>query len=113
MLNIGLGEMIVVAGACLIVIGPRRLPEAARFVGHLYARLGRQVATVRSEIRKEMELEDIRRAMRETEESVRQAGQQISQPVESLAAEADRQPEDDCKDEHSSAGQPVGGSSRS
>ena len=106
MLNIGFGEMIVIAGACLIVIGPKRLPSTARFVGHLYARVTRQVASVRSEIKKEMDLEDMRRDLRETEQAVRQAGREISEPIGQLAEQARLAPEDAAPEPEQGAGRP-------
>ena len=108
MLNIGFGEMVVIAGACLIVIGPKRLPATARFIGHLYARLVRQATSVRSEIRKEIELEDMRREMRATEDAARQVGREIREPVEQIAAKArleiEQHPEDPLADEKDRTG---------
>ncbi|MCY4325491.1 MAG: Sec-independent protein translocase protein TatB [Betaproteobacteria bacterium] len=93
MLNIGFGEMVVIAGAALIVIGPERLPATARFVGHLYGRLMRQAASVRAEIKKEMDIEDMRRTMRETEQAARQAVEEVREPVAEIADQARLEPE--------------------
>ena len=71
MFNISFGEVVVVAVIGLIVIGPKRLPEAARFVGHLLSRVQRQVADVKSDIRREMDLEDLKSIQREYESAAR------------------------------------------
>ena len=60
MFNISFGEVFIIAVIGLAVIGPKRLPETARFVGHLVSRLQRQAASVKNDIRREMELEDIK-----------------------------------------------------
>ena len=45
----------------LIVIGPERLPGVARTVGHLVGRLQRYVADVKSDINREVELDELRK----------------------------------------------------
>ena len=60
MLNISFGEIFIIVVIGLIVIGPQRLPETARFVGHLLSRVQRQVSGIKSDIRREMALEDLK-----------------------------------------------------
>ena len=61
MFSFSFGEIFVIAAVGLIVIGPERLPEAARFLGHLFGRVRRQVSAVRSDIQREMQLEDMKK----------------------------------------------------
>ncbi len=86
MFSISFGEMLLIGAACLIVIGPKRLPETARFVGHLYSRVTRQVSSIRTDIRREMDMEDMRKTMRETEQAVRDAGSAAKEVVAEPAA---------------------------
>ena len=74
MFNISFGEIVVVAVVGLIIIGPRRLPETARFVGHLVSRVQRQAAEVKADIRREMDLEDLKSIHREYENAARGIG---------------------------------------
>ena len=74
MFNISFGEIVVVAVVGLIIIGPRRLPETARFVGHLVSRVQRQAAEVKADIRREMDLEDLKSIHREYENAARGLG---------------------------------------
>jgi sec-independent protein translocase protein TatB len=63
----------------LIVIGPERLPKVARTAGHLYGRLQRYVSTVRSDISREMQLDEMRRAGQSFKESVEAAASDVQQ----------------------------------
>jgi sec-independent protein translocase protein TatB len=65
MFDIGFSEMMVIAVLALIVIGPERLPRVARTLGHLAGRLQRYVADVKSDINREIELDELRK-MRES-----------------------------------------------
>lgn len=63
----------------LIVIGPERLPKVARTAGHLYGRMQRYVSTVKSDISREMDLEELRRAGQEFKESVNTTVSEVQQ----------------------------------
>ncbi len=51
----------VIGVIALIVIGPERLPKVARTVGHLLGRAQRYVNDVKSDIRREIELDELRK----------------------------------------------------
>ena len=80
MFEIGFLELIVIGVVALIVIGPERLPKVARTVGHLYGRMQRYVSTVKSDISREIELDELRKA-----------GQDLRQSVASVASEVEQQ----------------------
>ena len=65
MFDIGFSEIVVIGVVALIVIGPERLPKTARMLGHLFGRLQRYVSEVKSDISREMELDELRRLQRE------------------------------------------------
>ena len=59
MFDFGLGELILVGVIALIVLGPERLPEAARTAGRLIGRLQRFVGSVKQEFDTQIELEEL------------------------------------------------------
>jgi sec-independent protein translocase protein TatB len=61
MFDIGFSELMVIAVLALIVLGPERLPKVARTVGHLVGRMQRYVNDVKSDISREMQLDEIKR----------------------------------------------------
>jgi sec-independent protein translocase protein TatB len=79
MFDIGFSELLVIGLVALVVIGPERLPRVARTLGHLAGRLQRYVADVKSDISREMELEDLRK-MRD---SMQQAASSFETSVKS------------------------------
>lgn len=79
--------MIVIAIVALIVIGPERLPKVARTAGLLFGRLQRYVATVKSDIAREMEMSDLNKVKTEFQEAARSIEQNISQQSRAIEAE--------------------------
>lgn len=49
MLNLGLWEMLMVAGVALVFVGPERLPEMLRFMGRTYGKLRAMTYDIRRE----------------------------------------------------------------
>ncbi|MFC3716106.1 Sec-independent protein translocase protein TatB [Luteimonas soli] len=71
MFDIGFTELLVIAVVALLVLGPERLPKAARFAG-LWVRRGRaQWASVRSELERELAADELKRSLRETQDAMR------------------------------------------
>ncbi|MBK7684606.1 MAG: twin-arginine translocase subunit TatB [Rhodocyclaceae bacterium] len=60
MFDVSLSELMIVGIVALIVIGPERLPRVARTMGHLLGRLQRYVGQVKSDINREMQLDDLK-----------------------------------------------------
>jgi sec-independent protein translocase protein TatB len=96
MFDIGFSEIVVIAVVALIVIGPERLPKAARTAGHLFGRLQRYVNDVKSDINREMELEELRKlqqqvtsAAHEIETSVSSAARDFESSVRAVEADLD------------------------
>jgi len=88
MFDIGFSEIVVIAVVALVVIGPERLPKAARTMGHLFGRLQRYVNDVKSDISREMELDELRKLQREVQtaaadlkSSVENAGRDVESEV--------------------------------
>lgn len=94
MFDVSFAEMLVILIVALIVIGPERLPQVARTIGHLLGRVRRYVDNVKNDIRHEIELDELRRlknSVQETtdsiEQSVRKEFDQIQAATDLSAAE--------------------------
>lgn len=61
MFDISFTELMVIGVIALIVIGPERLPKVARTLGHLMGRAQRYVNDVKSDIQREIELDELRK----------------------------------------------------
>ena len=90
MFDIGFSEMVVVAIVALIVIGPERLPKVARTLGHLFGRMQRYVNDVKSDISREMELEELRKLQTTVEEAARAVETSITKEVSSAESELNK-----------------------
>lgn len=70
MFDIGFSELVLIGIVALLVLGPERLPGAARTVGALLRRARASWATVRSEVERELAAEELKRSMQDTIASV-------------------------------------------
>lgn len=82
MFDIGFTELLVIGVVALLVVGPERLPKVARTAGHLLGRFQRYVSTVKSDISREVELEELRKAGQAFKESVESTALGIQNRVE-------------------------------
>ena len=83
MFDIGFSEMLVIAVVALVVIGPERLPKVARTTWHLLGRLQRYVSDVKSDINREIQLDELRKLQAEIEESARNVQLTLTNEVQS------------------------------
>lgn len=81
MFDIGFSELVMIGVVALIVIGPERLPKVARTAGHLLGRLQRYVSTVKSDISREMQLEELKKAGEQFKQSMENTENRISEEV--------------------------------
>jgi sec-independent protein translocase protein TatB len=65
MIEIGLGKLVLLALVALIVLGPEKLPGAARTAGALLRRVRNGWDGVRAEVERELQIEELKRAARE------------------------------------------------
>jgi sec-independent protein translocase protein TatB len=93
MFDIGFSELMVLAVVALIVVGPERLPKVARTLGHLLGRFQRYVSDVKSDIDRELRLEEMKKLREEVEMQARriesQAASEVSEARSELAAPVD------------------------
>ena len=72
MFDIGFSELLLFGVIALIVLGPEKLPQAARTVGQWYAKIRRTVSTLQSEIEAELDLAETRQQMQKELAKIRQ-----------------------------------------
>lgn len=70
MFDLSFAELALAAVVALLVLGPERLPTAARTAGALLRRIRNSWQGVRSEIERELAAEDIKRSIKETTQGV-------------------------------------------
>lgn len=61
MFDVGFSEIVLIAVVALVVVGPEKLPKLARTLGALVGRMRGYVATVKGEVEREMQLEDLKK----------------------------------------------------
>jgi len=71
MFDIAFSEMLIIAVIALLVIGPEKLPKVAKTVGHLLGKAQRYVSDVKSEINREMEIDELRKLQAEMQTAAR------------------------------------------
>ena len=89
------GEILVIGGVALVVLGPERLPQTARTIGQWVGRLQQQVSQMKTEFDREFHLADLRRIGEEArsgaqsvEASVRGAVSGLKTEVGAVAGQA-------------------------
>lgn len=71
MFDLALSKMAVIGVVSLVVLGPERLPRVARTSGALFGRAQRYFHSVREEVAREIELDEIKQAAKEVASSAR------------------------------------------
>ncbi|MBB6368465.1 sec-independent protein translocase protein TatB [Xanthomonas sacchari] len=84
MFDIGFSELLVIAVVALVVLGPERLPKAARFAGLWVRRARAQWDSVKQELERELEAEELKRSLHDVQSSLRQAETQFRDGSEEL-----------------------------
>jgi len=91
MLDVSFTELLVVGVVALVVIGPERLPKVARTLGHLVGRAQRYVNDVKSDIQREVELDEFKKlkdqvqdAAQSVQSSLQNTEASLRNPIESI-----------------------------
>ncbi|QER38587.1 twin-arginine translocase subunit TatB [Acinetobacter suaedae] len=77
MLNLGMSELLAFGIIALLVLGPDKLPEAARFVGKWYAKIKRTVSNVQNDIDRELRLSELREQMQQEMQRIAELEQKM------------------------------------
>ena len=97
MFDIGFSELLLIAVVALVVLGPERLPKAARFAGLWVRRARAQWYSVKAELERDLAAEELRRSLHDTrdamhgvERSMRAAGDELRHGFDDAALDATR-----------------------
>jgi sec-independent protein translocase protein TatB len=92
MFDIGFSELLVIAVVALLVLGPERLPKAARFAGLWVRKARAQWYSVKSEFEREMAADEMKRSLgnpvQDLRREVESAGRELSDSVREAEAQA-------------------------
>jgi len=86
MFDIGFSELMVIGVVALLVIGPEKLPRVARTLGHLLGRAQRYVNDVKSDINREIQLDELKKLQAEVTESARSLEDSVRKEYETARA---------------------------
>lgn len=89
MFDIGFGELLLIAIVALVVLGPERLPKAARFAGLWVRRARAQWHSVRDELERELAADELKRSLRDTQDAVRDTERRIRESAAETARQFD------------------------
>lgn len=85
MFDIGFTELLLIAVVALIVLGPERLPKAARFAGLWVRRARAQWYSVKSELEREVAAEELKRSLHDA----RRAAEDLKKTMQETEAEVE------------------------
>ncbi len=87
MFDLGFSELMVIALVALVVLGPERLPKAARFAGLWVRRARAQWYSVKSELERELAAEELKRNL----DAARTAATDLERDLRGAADELGRE----------------------
>lgn len=90
MFDLSMGKLLLLALIALLVLGPDKLPGAARTLGAMVRRLRAAWDNVRSDLERELEVEEIRRAANKAAAEAEAAQSEASQTLRNLQAEVEK-----------------------
>ncbi|MEN9464250.1 MAG: twin-arginine translocase subunit TatB [Pseudomonadota bacterium] len=65
MFDIGFSELLLIAVLALIVLGPERLPKAARTVGLLVGKIKRSINSMQEELERQVRTEELKEKLKD------------------------------------------------
>ncbi len=90
MFDIGFSELLIIAVVALVVLGPERLPKAARFAGLWVRKARAQWYSVKSEFEREMAADEMKRSLgnpvQDLRREVENAGKELHDSVREAQA---------------------------
>ncbi|MFW6464080.1 Sec-independent protein translocase protein TatB [Acinetobacter baumannii] len=84
MLDVGMTELLCFAIIAILVLGPEKLPEAARFAGRWYVRLKRYITNLQNEIDQELRLSEFRKEMQEELNRIQALERKVQQQLDEI-----------------------------
>ena len=87
MFDVGFWEILLILVLALVVIGPERLPGAARQAGFWVGKARRYIEGVRSEVEQELDVSEFKRMLHNQEVQINELQQQIKSSVDDVGSE--------------------------
>lgn len=81
MFDIGFWELFLILILALLVVGPERLPKAARTAGHWFGKARRYVEGVKEEVASEFDVNELKRMLHNQEVQINELQSQLSETV--------------------------------
>lgn len=85
MFDIGFSELLVVFVVALLILGPERLPHAAKTAGLWVRKIRRTIGTVQREINAQLDQEELQQKIAETNQRIMAETQPIQNTITPLA----------------------------
>jgi len=89
MIDLGLSKLAIIGVVALIVIGPEKLPKVARMAGTLYGRAQRYLHDVKSEVSREIELEELRTLQKTVQEQAENIKADVENSIQKNMSEVE------------------------
>jgi sec-independent protein translocase protein TatB len=86
MIDLGVSKLALIAVVALVVVGPERLPKVARMAGNLFGRAQRYMAEVKSEVSRQMEVEEFKKFREESASALKEVENSIHSTVHEASA---------------------------
>jgi len=84
MFDIGFWEILLILVLALVVIGPERLPGAARQAGFFVGKARRYIEGVRNEVESELDINEFKRMLHNQEVQINELQQQIKSGIDDI-----------------------------
>lgn len=84
MLDVGFSELLVFGVIALLVLGPDKLPEAARFAAKSYSKFKRVISNVQNDIDRELRLSEFREQMNNEMKRIQELEQKMQAQMDQL-----------------------------
>ena len=88
MFDVGFSELLIIGVVALLVLGPERLPHAARLVGAFLRRARNQWESVRAELERELEVERVKADLDAAAQGMQAPARELEQAVRDVEAQA-------------------------
>ena len=85
MFDVGFLELVVIMVLALLVLGPERLPKAARSVGYWFGKARRYVEGMKAQVEAEFDSTEVKRLLHNQEVQIRELQSKIN-PLENIAS---------------------------
>lgn len=89
MFGIGFVELLLLAAVGLVILGPEKLPVAARNLGLWYGKIQRMLSNMQQDIETELNLQEAKKQMQEELEKIRKAEEEMKLNMQKMQKDID------------------------